>query len=196
MSYCLHQPFPSLLHKKWINLTSQELKNTLLSLEYYPIEKDLQSVLLSVNNDISKQKNTTNNVFLISDYQNVKSFDTKIVIDTTTTYNFIQLQPAKKTNVSIDSVYISSRTNETITLKAIIKSFNTSANKTPVSLYDENVLLGKSTVDITLCFASKQGTHLFCIFKSITGSWKDRCAMFSLLRLFRLYADGLCFKFH
>ena len=133
---------------KWVNLTSQELKNTLLSLEYYPIEKDLKSVLLSINNDISKQKNTTNNVFLISDYQNVKLTNSKIAVDTTITYNYVQLQPAKKTNISIDSVYISSRNNETITLKAIVKSFNSSANKIPVSLYDENVLLGKSTISI------------------------------------------------
>ena len=133
---------------KWVNLTSQELKNTLLSIEYHPIEKGFQSVLLNINNDAIKQKNITKNVFLISDFQNIKSLDSNTLTDSTTTYNFIQLKPTKESNISLDSVYISNRNNETITLKAIVKSFNSSANKIPISLYNEDLLLGKSTVDI------------------------------------------------
>ena len=132
----------------WTDLTSQELKSTLLSLEYHPREKELQSVLLTVNTDLKKRQNTTNTVFLISDFQNRQFDQNNIQLDSTAVYNFVQLRPAKNTNISLDSVYIATKTNETISLKVRIKSFNQTATKIPVSLYDEDVLLGKSTVDV------------------------------------------------
>jgi len=134
---------------KWANLSSQDLKNTLLSLEYHPVKKDLQSTLLNIKTNLNKQKNTKKSVFLISDFQNNIIPNDIVNIDTSTLYNFIQLQPIKKTNITLDSVYISSRNNENVTLKVIAKSHNRSAQKIPVSLYNESILLGKSTIDIT-----------------------------------------------
>ena len=133
---------------KWTNLTSQELKNTLLTLEYCPLEKDLQAVLLDIHTDLKKQKNTMNTIFLISDFQSTLESNESIDTDSTKVYSFVQVQPVKKTNISLDSVYIATKNDETILLKVITKSFNRTATKIPVSLYDENILLGKSTIDI------------------------------------------------
>ncbi len=133
---------------KWMNLTSQELKNALLTLEYCPLEKDLESVLLDIHTDLKKQKNTMNNIFLISDFQNTLDSNDNIHIDSTKVYSVVQVQPAKKTNISLDSVYIAAKNDETISLKVITKSFNRTATKIPVSLYDDDILLGKSTIDI------------------------------------------------
>ncbi len=135
-------------NKKWINLNAQDLKNTLLSLEYYPIEKPFNAVMLEVNNNLNKQKNISNTVFLISDFQHFKNNENVVLLDSFASYSFIQLAPTKKTNISIDSIYISKRNNENITLKVIVKNYNSSIIKAPISLYDKNILLGKSTVDI------------------------------------------------
>jgi len=132
---------------QWLNLTPQELKNRLLSLKYHPIKQDIKSIALRIRNNKEKQKNSIDNLFFISDFQETDS-DYKLTIDSTTNYNFIQLTPSKTVNISLDSVYVSNRSSETITLKIIAKSFNTSVKNVPVSLYDENILLGKSTIDI------------------------------------------------
>ncbi len=135
-------------NNRWTNLNSQDLKNTLLSLEYYPIEKPFNAVMLEVNNNLSEQKNTSNDVFLISDFQHINVNKNTTSIDSFASYNFIQLRANKKTNVSIDSIYIANRNNETITLKVIAKYYNSEPAKVPISVYDENVLLGKSMIDI------------------------------------------------
>ncbi len=136
-------------HNKWPNLNAQDLKNTLLTLDYHPIEKSLNAVMLDIQNSISKQKNIANDVFLISDFQHIPEIKNSLSIDSLATYNFTQLSPSKSTNISIDSMYISNRNNETITLKVVAKNYNSKTRAVPISLYDENVLLGKSTVDLT-----------------------------------------------
>ena len=132
---------------EWYNLTPQEFKNTLLSLDYHPIKQDLKSILLKIKNKTKINKNSLNKISLISDFQNINGFK-KIKIDSSLSYDFIQLKPVKQTNISLDSVYISNQNSETIILTIIAKNHSNNVENVPISLYNENILLGKSTVDI------------------------------------------------
>ncbi len=134
---------------KWSNLNSQDLKNTLLSLSYHPVEKSFNSIELDIRKNLNKDKNTANTVFLISDFQDANDSFNSISLDSITNYNFIQLRPSSKENITIDSLYISNRNSETIGLKIGLKNYGSEVAALPISLYDENVLLGKSTVDIS-----------------------------------------------
>ena len=135
-------------NNKWASLTSQDLKNTLLSLNYHPIQKPINSILLDIQNSIRNQKKIANDIFLISDFQHMNKVENLIALDSFATYNFTQLIPNKRTNISIDSMYITSRNSENILLKVIAKNYNAKKRDIPISLYDENVLLGKSTINI------------------------------------------------
>ncbi len=128
------------------NVAAKDLKNTLLSLEYYPVKTDLRSILLKIENNF-KKKNTLNDVILISDFQNI-NIENKINIDTLTNYYITQLSPLEMSNISIDSVYISSQDNEAIQLTTIIKNSGNLKEDIPISLYNENLLAGKSSVNL------------------------------------------------
>jgi len=130
---------------EWYNLNAKELKNILVSLNYYPINRDLKTVLYKINSNA--KNNHTNKSILISDYQYF-NLNNDLQKDTISNHNFVQIVPIKKLNISIDSVYISNLNYETISLKALVKSHNTKAQKIPISLYNDTVLIGKSTVDI------------------------------------------------
>jgi len=130
---------------EWYNLNTKELKNILVSLDYYPIKQDLTTVLFKINSH--KKNNNTTKSILISDFQNI-NINNDFQKGTISNHNFVQIAPIKKSNISIDSVYISNLNNETIRLKVLVKSHYTKAQKIPISLYNDAVLIGKSTVDI------------------------------------------------
>jgi len=131
----------------YTNLSDKDIKNTLLSIDYHPVKMDINSILLKIKT-ISDNKKTLNDVFLISDFQSV-NFNKKINTDSLTNYYVTKLKPTTTSNVSIDSVYIKSQNNESIDLKAIIKNYGNNENNLSVSLFNENILAGKSTVLFT-----------------------------------------------
>ena len=125
------------------NLSSKNLKNTLLSLDYHPVKTDIQSTLLKIKSKI-KDKTKSNNIFLISDFQSINNIN-KVPADSINNYYITKLEPLSPTNVSIDSVYISSQENESISIKTTIKRFGSGFDDVSVSLYNDKILSGKST---------------------------------------------------
>ncbi len=138
-------------NKIYENLSSKDLKNTLLSLAYDPIKSNLKSILLKIDNNILSNKNnkikTLNNIILISDFQNINT-NNKIKIDSLNHYFITQLAPLKKSNISVDSVYISEQNNESIQLTSIIKKVSGSEENISITLYNENILTGKSSINL------------------------------------------------
>jgi len=134
--------------KVYNNLSSKDIKNTLLSIEYHPVKMDLNTVLFKIKNSISnKDKNARkqNNIFLVSDFQATNFNDTN-VLDSLNNYYIIQLRPIQTNNVSIDSVYISNQNNESIILKTFITGYGKNEENISVSVYNDNILAGKSSV--------------------------------------------------
>jgi len=128
------------------NLSVKDLKNTLLSLKYQPVKTDLKSILLKIENK-RKKENSLNDVILISDFQNI-NIKNKINLDTLTNYYVTQLSPLQVSNISIDSVYISLQNNESTQLTTLIKNNGKRKENTAISLYNDNILAGKSSVDL------------------------------------------------
>lgn len=129
------------------NLNSKALKNQLLSLDYHPISQDLNTVLLKANNNFTKKENTKNHIVLVSDFQTNNS-TSDLKLDSLTQYSFVQLTPLKKENISIDSVYISKQNAQEITIKVKLKSHKTTNKNLAVSLFKDNILIGKTSVII------------------------------------------------
>jgi hypothetical protein len=129
------------------DLSSKDLKNQLLSLEYHPISQDLNTILLRAKKELSANKNTKNQVVLISDFQNNNDLSS-LKLDSTLQYSFVQLLPQKKENVAIDSLYIDKQNGQEIVLKAVLKSYNATFNNFSVSLFKDNILTRKSTCEI------------------------------------------------
>ncbi len=128
------------------DLSIKDLKNTLLSIEYHPVKTDLKSILFKIENNLNKN-NTLNNVFLMSDFQNI-NLDRKMTLDSLNNYYITQLSPSKVSNVNIDSAYISQQNNESIQLTTIVKNSGDPKNNISISLYNKNLLAGKSSVNL------------------------------------------------
>ncbi len=128
------------------NLSVKDLKNTLLSIKYHPVKTDLKSILLKIENN-TKKKNTLNDIILISDFQNI-NIKNKINFDHLTNYYITQLSPLQISNISIDSIYISRQNNEAIQLTTRIKNSGNPKENISISLYNENLLAGKSSINL------------------------------------------------
>ena len=130
------------------NTTIKSLKNDLLQLDYSSNKLTAQAALLKSKTLFSKQKNTLKNLVFISDFQQDKSeFNPKP--DSLTNIHLIQLKPINTNNVSIDSAYISEKSATALTLKVLLKNSGTSIDNLPISLFNNEKLIAKTSVAIS-----------------------------------------------
>ena len=121
------------------------IKKDLLQTNYCANALDYKAALLKSESLFSTSKNSNKNLIFISDFQQSSPlFDT-----TKKDYNLqlVQLIPETKNNAYIDSIYVSKQ--NTNTLELAVKLNGQVANNTtiPVSLYNDNVLVTKSSIE-------------------------------------------------
>ena len=129
------------------NTSIKTIKNELLQLGYSSNIITTQAALLKSNTLFSKQKNSLKNLIFISDFQEDYS-DLQIQKDTLTNYLFVKLNPVNTNNISIDSTYISEKTATNVELKVILKNNGSPIENLPVSLFNNNNLIAKTSVTI------------------------------------------------
>ena len=130
------------------NLNADDIKNEIIKIDYHPIKKDLQTVLLQVQNLKSKRSNTSDKVILISDFQKVNSDINEITPDSTSSYSFVQIQPKNFENLAIDSVWIADENKENIQIKFLLKSYELAIKNLSISLFIDDKIYGKTTATI------------------------------------------------
>ncbi|RUA07240.1 MAG: hypothetical protein DSY82_08485 [Flavobacteriia bacterium] len=116
----------------------------LLNIEPTPFQKDLKQVLLQIHSTSGDKNSTGKNILLISDFQGKTGKD--LETDSINKYFLIHLKPVKAQNIFIDSIWISNKDNENISLKTRIRNFNTPDKDVNISLYINNVLEGKTSI--------------------------------------------------
>ncbi|WP_289045775.1 VWA domain-containing protein [uncultured Olleya sp.] len=131
----------------YLNTTIKAIKNDLLQLNYSSNQLSYNAALLKAKKTFNNQDNTVKNLIFISDFQQ-KNTDFTIKKDTNLTVNLVQLKPESISNISIDSLYISKQTANNIELSVILKTNSTSKITLPVSIYNNDNLLSKATVDL------------------------------------------------
>jgi len=130
------------------NTTINTLKKELLQTDYAANQLDYKAALLKAESFFSKAKNTNKNLIFISDFQqNATLFDAKAK-----DYNLqlVKLEAETKYNVFIDSVYVANTNINTVELAVKLKGSKSKNTTIPVSLYNKDVLVTKSsTNDLT-----------------------------------------------
>jgi hypothetical protein len=127
------------------NLDASGLKNELINLNYSSNKLDLNTVLLKAKSNYSKETNTSNKIILISDFQNI---NTENKIDFTIVNSpifLLQLTPKKTQNIFLDSLSIERKSATETTLNILVKSTQVVTSNIPVSLFEEEILMGKTT---------------------------------------------------
>ncbi|WP_353777557.1 BatA domain-containing protein [Winogradskyella sp. 3972H.M.0a.05] len=129
------------------NTTTKAIQNDLIQLKHSPKQLPYESVILKGKQAFSNDGSTLKNLVLISDFQQ-KETASKIESDSTINISVVPLQPSVRTNITIDSVYISKTTVENFEVTVLLKNQGPRIDNVSVSLYNDENLVAKSSVSI------------------------------------------------
>jgi len=121
----------------------KDIQNELLNLITTSEQLDIKEILLKGNTFFSDNPASQKNLILISDFQ--QRMGNPSEIDTIKNINVQYIKPSNSriNNTSIDSIFISERTNENIELVAKLYT-NTEEEIIPVSLFNDDKLIAKT----------------------------------------------------
>ncbi|WP_340154169.1 BatA domain-containing protein [uncultured Winogradskyella sp.] len=133
--------------KTFRNTTVKALKNDLIQLTHSPTQLNYDAAYLKGKQLFSNQGAATRNLVLVSDFQqkgNLLNFEA----DSTVQLKLVQPKSTLVSNISIDSIYVSNSTSETLDLNVIVSNEAKPIDNVTISLFNADVLLTKSAVDI------------------------------------------------
>ncbi|RAJ07048.1 BatA domain-containing protein [Arenibacter echinorum] len=135
-----------------------DIKNDLLALLYSKNQLQLKEINLKARTLFSEAEGTRKDLVLISDFQkSINSPTTDSLPDINR--HLVKLIPENLVNISIDTVFINTISSENLDLKSIL-STNTELDNTPVSLYNGEKLIAKTSVTFN---KNKKGEVIFTI---------------------------------
>lgn len=129
------------------NTNIKALKNDMLQWNYSSNNMDTEAAFLKSKSAFIRKIGTLKNLVFISDFQsNNDSFE--IPTDSLTQIHLVKLAPVNTNNISVDSAYISKHTANTIELNVILKNSGAAVENLPVSLFNNDNLIAKTSVAI------------------------------------------------
>ncbi|MET7029300.1 BatA domain-containing protein [Sediminicola luteus] len=139
------------------NSKLKDIQNELLGLEHSTNQLQINDIYLKGATYFDAAKPSVKNLIVISDFQ--ERMASKFM-DTSNYYqrHHVQLKSGNLENVSLDSVYISSSSPENIELEVLL-STNTDIPDTPVSLFNSEKLIAKTSAQ----FVNKRASVSFTI---------------------------------
>jgi len=147
------------------NLDAKSLKNELINLNYAPNKLDLNTVLLKAKDNHKDEINTLNKIVLISDFQNI-NIENKIDFTfVNSPVSLLQIFPKEARNIYLDSVSVEQKSSSELTLNVLVKSSQVITEAIPVSLFQDETLIGKTTAKFananrqTVQFTIPNSTH-------------------------------------
>lgn len=127
------------------NLDVENLKKTLINLQYYPHKLELNTLSLQLNKINLNKTKTLNKNILISDFQHINNKNNTDFTNVNEPIQLLKITPNKNNNIYIDSVFTETKSSTEITLNVIVKSTYKSELSVPISLFEETKLIGKTT---------------------------------------------------
>ncbi len=134
--------------KTYKNTSIKAIKNELIQLAFSNNQLTYDAAYLKAKQLFSNNSTTLKNIVFISDFQQngiPLNFKKESFLETT----LVQLKPAEIHNISIDSIYISSKNTKTIEVSVVVSSTPEPTDNISISLFNDDVLLSKSAVDIS-----------------------------------------------
>jgi len=129
------------------NTTVKVLKNDLIQLSHSPTQLNYDAAYLKGKQLFTNKGAATRNLVLVSDFQqkeNLLNFEA----DSTVQLKLVQPKSSLVSNISIDTIYVSNSTAETLDLNVKLSSETNKTQNVSISLFNDDVLLTKSAVDI------------------------------------------------
>lgn len=134
--------------KEFKNVSVNNIKNELIQLGYSTNQLDYKSAYLKAINSFSNDAGSLKNLIFISDFQEMTDL---MEFDDSSDCNLdlVQLKPVNVNNVSVDSLFIEDKTASNLDLTVVLKNQGTQIEDLSVSLFNNNSLIAKSSLDIS-----------------------------------------------
>ena len=127
------------------DLDAESLKNKLINLDYSPNKLAINTVLLKAKSNYKDTINALNKIILLSDFQSINN-DNKIDFTIVNSLiSLLQLSPKEIKNIFLDSVSIERKSTTETIINVLVKSTQIVTLTVPVSLFQEENLIGKTT---------------------------------------------------
>ncbi|WP_394907869.1 BatA domain-containing protein [uncultured Mesonia sp.] len=131
-------------NQTYANINLNEFQKELFDLEYSPFQPEFEEVYLKVES-LQEDPKLPFTFLMLSDglhsSNNSESFTGK-----TTDLHWVHYQAERLDNVKVDTAFVKQNSNETLNLWASFSANTTNDQPISVSVYDDNKLLGKSTL--------------------------------------------------
>ncbi|TXK74753.1 BatA domain-containing protein [Mesonia sp. HuA40] len=131
-------------NQTYVNINLNEFQEELFDLEYSPFQPQFEEVYLKVES-LQEDHKLPFTFLMLSDglypSNNFESFTGK-----TTDLHWVDYQTERLDNVRVDTAFVKQNSNETLNLWASFSANATNDQPISVSVYDDNKLLGKSTL--------------------------------------------------
>ncbi|MDP5082027.1 MAG: BatA domain-containing protein [Winogradskyella sp.] len=129
------------------NTTVGALKNNLIKLSHSPSQINYGAAYLKGKQLFANGGTASKNLILVSDFQNNGA---PLTFESDSAYKIRLVQPKFNlgTNISIDSVYVSDSTAETLNINVLLSSSSEPAENISISLFNDDILLAKSAINI------------------------------------------------
>ena len=127
------------------DISYSELKYELLKVKNTSKKLKFNSIFLKINNLIENKTNGLSKNILISDYQTNYSNE---FTNVTPTFSAIKLMASTKTNISIDSVFISNKNTNNFTINVVVKNQGEAKKNIPIAILNDTKLISKQSYSI------------------------------------------------
>lgn len=130
------------------NLDYNLFKKALLEVDFYPVKKDINQILLQIEKLKKISSKTLFNIILISDFQIINNniFSEQLNMDHH--YNFVQPSLTQVENISIDTAWIAEEQDQTLKIKSVIRSHKMDASELSISLFMQDKLYAKTRLNL------------------------------------------------
>jgi hypothetical protein len=116
--------------------------------DFYPVKKDINQVLLQIDKLKKNSSKTLFNIILISDFQKINNKIFKEQLNKNHRYNFVQPSLEQVGNISIDTAWINEEQDQTLKIISAVRSYKMDASELSISLFVEDKLYGKTRLNL------------------------------------------------
>ena len=130
------------------DITKKELDFTLKSIEHSTKNSLIKEKILYLESENNNEIKSLNKNILISDFQFINKNKKKEFTNVNTPISVVKLNNSQKNNISIDSIYIKTKTTNEISLFVVVKNQGGQKNNIPIALYNKKQLINKHSFSI------------------------------------------------
>lgn len=130
-------------------ISKNDLDNHLKNLKFSTKKSYIEEKIEIIKREIQKTTKGLHKTILISDFQDINKIKKAEFTNVNRPFYLVNIQNTSKNNISIDSIFISSKSPKENLIYAVIKNQGETKNNIPIALYNTSKLINKRSFSIS-----------------------------------------------